>query len=490
MKMIIPKLALRSLVRNKKSSLILIGLVTVGVVVFLVGDAVLGVAASGIRGEFRNGYTGDVAVRARFERKFGVFGFSVPTIGEYEEMPTLGQSGTIRSMMESMPEVASMAGLVSGAALLEGPRGRQFKVPVFGVDAESYFNLFPSLRFLAGKVPKDTEAWIILPKARSDEISKAEKRVLSIGDELQLTMASGSAFTIRAVRLAGIIDTPMRGNSEYAAVYTDPYTLRALLGLGMGASGLVDGSAPASPGFDPADFFSDAAPLEAQASQDGASGLELVSHYLETAADPRPRETLDPDAGDWHFFLARVAEGANPASTARRLNAAFGDAGIQAEAVEWLAVAGLNASILYLLKTVFEIGIAILAAVIVLVLTNGLAFSVMEQTREIGTMRAIGARKAFVSVLFLLQSVFLVLSGTVLGIGIAWLALSTLGVRGVPITNSYLLLLFGSPLLKPMLLSGAIWIAFGGGFVVAAVASIYPVGLAMRTSEAQSMAVE
>lgn len=488
--MIIPKLALRSLDRNRKSTLVLVGLVTVGVLLYLLGDAVLGVAASGIREEFRNGYTGDVAVRARFERKFGVFGFSVPTIGEYEEIPTLEQASRIRTLIGSTSGIESGSGLVSGAALLQGPNGSQLKVPVFGVDAPGYFSLFPSVRFVAGGLPEGPGAWIVLPESRAEELARAEARPLAIGDSLQFTMASGSAFTIRAVRLAGIVETPMRGSTEYAPVYTDPLTLRSLLGLGTGAADTASAAAVVDEGLDIADFFSAELPSEAAAPESAVSGLELVSSYLETGPAAVEPPSLDPDAGAWHFFLARLESGVSTAGVVRKLNAVLRDEGIQAEAVGWLDVAGLNAGILFLLKTVFEIGIGVLAAIVVLVLTNGLAFSVIEQTREIATMRAIGAQKAFVSRLYLLQSILIVLSGTVLGMASAWLILKGLAQTGIPISNSYLLMLFGSPLLRPTLLAGAMFLALAGSLVVASVASIYPVGLAMRMSQAQTMSAE
>lgn len=486
--MIIPKLALRSLVRNRKSSLVLIGLVAVGVFLFLLGDAVLGVAATGIREEFQGGYTGDLAIRARFERKFGIFGFSVPTIGEYEEMPTLGQVERVKAILAAIPGIKPDVGLVSGAALLEGPRGRQIKVPVFGVNGESYFRLFPALDFISGASPKNTEPWIVLSRSRALELEKLEKKPLAIGDSLQFTMASGTAFTIRAVRLAGIVDTPMKGNNEYAAVYTDAGTLRALLGLGDGTATAEVSSGEPGLALDLEGFFSSSDPSISTA--EGPRGLDLASSYLKTPGPKALPVMADPEQGAWHFLLSRVEPGISVASVLRQANKALAREGIDAEAVGWLPVAGLNASILYLLKTVFEIGIGVLAGIVVLVLANGLAFSVIEQTREIGAMRAMGAQQGFVSRLFLLQSCLLVLAGTLLGGLGAWAILSVLETGGIPVDNAYLRLLFGSSFLRPAFRLASLYLSIAGGLIVAAVASIYPMGLAMRTSVVQAMSSE
>jgi len=492
--MITPKLALRGLARNRKSTLVLVGLVAAGAFLFLLGDSILGAASSGLREEFQNGYTGDAAVRARFERKFGIFGFSVPTIGEYEEMPVLPEAGAIREAAGRVSGIEAAVPMVSGAALLQGPAGYEAKVPVFGVVAKEYFAFFPGLEFKLGGLPADGKAWIILPSSRAEEIEKATGTPLAVGDELQFTMASGSAFTIRAVKLAGIIEPPLKGQPELAAAYTDPTTLRALLGLTLGnaATAAVDEAAPA---LDIDSFFS--APADEQAAAEGAGdadarGLDLVSSYLDagTGTAPAPEAEVDVDKGAWHFLLLRFRPDANRAAALKSLNADLSGAGIGAEAVDWLSVAGLNASILFVLKTVFEIGLGVLAGVVVLVLTNGLAFSVIEQTKEIGSMRAMGAFRSFVARLYFLQSLAIVAMGVVLGSLAAWLVLLGVGRVGIPITNSYLYMLFGVSLLRPSFMPTSALAALAAAVVVAGIASIYPMVLAMRTSIAQTMSAE
>jgi putative ABC transport system permease protein len=485
---IVFKLAVRRLVRSPRNSLVLIGLVGAGVFLFILGDVALGSAATGIRTEFREGYTGDLAIRAKYERKFGIFGFSMPMIGEYEEIPILGQVPEIRSLVAGCPGVVSSAGLVSGASLLEGSGGYQVKVPVFGVKAEEYFRFFPSIRFVSGTIPRDDEAWIVLPRSRADEIGRAEGRQVSIGETLQLTMASGNAFTIRAVRLAGIVETSLRAEAAIIPVYIDPVTLRALLGL---ATGLAE--ADSGPGFPQANdlesYFSEPKATTAQAIDSGeATGLGLLDRYLsnELPALVRP----DPEKGSWHFLLVRLGPGESSRAARRTINRDLKNAGIAAEAVDWLAVASLNAGTLVLLKTLFEIGIGVLAAVVVLVLTNGLAFSVLEQTQEIGAIRAMGGQKGFVRKIYLLQALILVGTGAAAGILAGVVVLRIIGSTGIPIGNNYLYELFGTRQLVPVFRYASLLTSLCGSALVAVASSIYPIALAMRTSIVETMASE
>ena len=497
--MILLKLALRNLGRSKRTGVVLIVLVAVGVFLFVLGDAVLASAASGIKDEFQNAYTGDIAIRTKFERKFGVFGFSMPTIGEYEVIPVLPEEPKIKEIVGSLAGVERCAGLVSGAALLQGPQGYEVKVPVFGVDAGSYFSLFPQLKFKKGFIPAPsvpgdadrTEAWVVLPESRAEEIEKAEHRPLAIGDTLQFTMASGNAFTIRAVRLAGVIETPGRGNEETAAVYTDPTTLRALLGLPLGTEEKVNAAeaqeTPQESGADELDSFFDSSDETRVAQSSGPAGIDLMKSYLKKESTSLK---IDPEKGAWHFVLVRLKSGANEAAALAAINRSLKQADIPAEAVGWLSVAGLNANLLYLLKTIFEIGIGLLAAVVVLVLTNGLAFAVMEQTKEIGTMRAMGAQKSFVAGLYFLQSLAVVIIGTIIGAALGYIALVGIGKTGIPITNSYLFMLFGVTRLRPVFSLSSLFYSLSGAVLVAAIASLYPIQLAARMTVAETMEAE
>jgi ABC-type lipoprotein release transport system permease subunit len=486
--MILPKLSLRNLRRNPKNTAALVVLVAAGVLLFNCGEAMLGSAASGIQREYRDGYTGDLAVRARFDRDFGIFGFNVPVISEYETIPVLPETEAIRGIVGACPSVAASASMVSGAAMLETGRGYQAKLAIFGVDGKEYFSLFPSLSFVAGTVPSGKDAWIILPRTRVEEIEKAEGRKLEIGEKLQLVMAVRDSFSIRAVSLAAIVEPEAEKGEASLLAYTDPTTIRSLLGLSTGARKAAVAEEDADVGAEDSSGIEDLFASPAAEVAGEGMGLGLVSKLLGEAREPT--QVIDPAKGAWHFLLAKSAPGVPPAKVIAEINAALRSSGIQAEAVGWLKVAGMNAGILFLLKTVFEIGMAVLAAIVVLVLANGLAFSVLEQTKEIGTMRAIGAGTSFVRNLFLLQSLYISLAGAALGTILSWALLSALGSVGIPIDNSYLLLLFGSSSIKPGFSPSAAFWGFASSGLVALASSAYPITLALRTGIVQTMEAE
>ncbi len=79
--------------------------------------------------------------------------------------------------------------------------------------------------------------------------------------------------------------------------------------------------------------------------------------------------------------------------------------------------------------------VGVLSIIIIGGIMNAMWMSVRERTKEIGTMRAIGAQKGFVIQLFLTEAVMLGLFASLLGIVLVGITLSILNGLEVPITN-------------------------------------------------------
>lgn len=80
--------------------------------------------------------------------------------------------------------------------------------------------------------------------------------------------------------------------------------------------------------------------------------------------------------------------------------------------------------------------VAILAIIIVGGVSNAMVMSVRERTREIGTMRAIGAQRSFVAGVFVWEAVLLGLLASFIGVLFAWIFLELLNTQAIKITNN------------------------------------------------------
>jgi putative ABC transport system permease protein len=79
--------------------------------------------------------------------------------------------------------------------------------------------------------------------------------------------------------------------------------------------------------------------------------------------------------------------------------------------------------------------VGILAVIIVGGITNAMWMSVRERTKEIGTMRAIGAQKSFIVQVFLFEAVFLGLIAAFVGSVLGAVVLTALNALNLPIEN-------------------------------------------------------
>lgn len=111
-----------------------------------------------------------------------------------------------------------------------------------------------------------------------------------------------------------------------------------------------------------------------------------------------------------------------------RLQAALGP---EYQVVSWLDLLPAIRSVRAMLRAVLRIVVGVLLALLFTGVANTMLMSVLERTREIGTMLALGIRREYVSRLLLVEAAVLGLIGTLLGLGAGLLAVYLLHTYGV-----------------------------------------------------------
>jgi ABC-type antimicrobial peptide transport system permease subunit len=119
------------------------------------------------------------------------------------------------------------------------------------------------------------------------------------------------------------------------------------------------------------------------------------------------------------------------------------------QAVDWQNAAGIIGQFIWVIRGVLTIAVLIIFAVAIVIINNSMVMATLERVAEIGTMRAIGAGKGFVTTMIIFETAVLgLIAGTVGALGgaafIMWL-----GSAGIPAGNDFLLFLFSGPRLFP-----------------------------------------
>jgi len=195
-----------------------------------------------------------------------------------------------------------------------------------------------------------------------------------------------------------------------------------------------------------------------------------------------------PNLAGWSFVLFRTngTHGRLIDSLEKEIKIHKWDAKI----LNWRQAAGLSAQAVFALQYAFYIGMVFIAVGAILVIMNALVISVLERSAEIGTMRGIGAGKAFIRKLFIAESMLLTVSASIIGLLLGIIICFIVATKGIAVENELFVNLFGGNVIAPSITLFGILFNIAMAFIIAALAWIYPVSIAMHINPASVMGKE
>ena len=491
------RIAVRNLLEHKEKTFIIGTIIAIGIIVLIVGNALMDTAALGIRRGFIDNYTGDIMISGISKNPISLFGVQSP--GGIEDTPRLPQHDKIREHLGERADIDAAASQITGYAQLRSGdlEGRSFTI-LFGIEPESYRGMFENLEFTDGRDLLTGEEGLIISRERIDDLVEAVKEenekaiardpevesladfAISAGDEVRLTSFGNAGIKIRVVPVVGIFEfiNPSEGLGIDLISYVDIQTARALGGLTIGFQGDFDLAEDQTSLLDVDDFedlFSDDLEVtESTRSDFDESSLDSILGDT-TVRD----EALEIDTGSWQYILAK-ANSRRVGRTITEINLWLDANGIEARASNWEVAAGPFAQTADVIRQVFNVAIIIVGVVAIIIMVNTLVISVIERTAEIGTMRALGAQKGFIWKLFLVETITITSIFGVIGIAVSFIIVGVLYVVGIPATNVFLRILFAGDALRPVIsiisVFGAVFIAT----IVGLLAHLYPVSVALK----------
>lgn len=172
------------------------------------------------------------------------------------------------------------------------------------------------------------------------------------------------------------------------------------------------------------------------------------------------------------------------------VSAALEAAGLSMKVVDWQKAAGLVGQFILVIRGVLYVAILIIFVVAVVIINNSMVMATMERVTEIGTMRAIGAGRGLVLVMFMLETMVLGglagLTGAGLGVGL----ITYLSSHGLPAPSNELIFLFGGPKLFPSIAASNIVTGLVVIVLVSLISTLYPAFIATRIQPIMAMRAE
>jgi ABC-type lipoprotein release transport system permease subunit len=157
------------------------------------------------------------------------------------------------------------------------------------------------------------------------------------------------------------------------------------------------------------------------------------------------------------------------------------------QAATWQEATGVVGQITYVVRAVLLIAIFILFLVTTVILNNSLVMATLERVAEFGTLRAIGAQRAFVNAMVVFETAVLGVISGVVGSVAAVAFVTWLGKVGIPAPADLLQVLFGGPRLYPSVHVDNIIAGLFATLVVSVFATLYPARLATRVQPVVAM---
>jgi putative ABC transport system permease protein len=483
---VILRIALRNLLQHRSKSLIIGILIAVGILILVVGNSMIETAEDGIKKTFIETYTGNIMISGRSDGDVSLFG--VRSIGGMEETPIIPDYEQVKTRLASMDGVESVTSQITGFGLLsieenDDSEGTVFSM-LFGIDPTTYWEMFDSIEIIEGSKFGSGEQGILLLSQKRDELEEEYEIEISIGDPVLVSGAGMSGFRIREVPLSGVFEFKQKAQGLDMVSYIDAQTLRALTGMSLSSLGDVtidDTEKVLLTENNPDDLFAD---ITFEVEDDDASRFseeDILSLFDDDtdSADLFDSKSAE-DTGTWHFILLDTGDSENNPASILQLSSTLQSEGFKVQAADWKQASGGFAATADVLKTVFNIAVLIVAIVAVIIIMNTLVISVTERTGEIGTMRALGAKKSFVWKMFLTETLTISIVFGIIGMILATVALKVIGAFNIEVTNPFLAILFAGGTIDPELsvksLIYAFFIVIGIGFI----SHIYPVRIALK----------
>jgi ABC-type lipoprotein release transport system permease subunit len=510
---ILMRIAIRNLRQHKSKTLIIGILIALGIFILTLGNSVLATLSEATQRTFIDSFTGHILVRATGENPVTIEGASGfggdpagQTVPDYDEVYAYVTS--VDNVLAANPQITSF-GTVDFST---EEKTRAAIAPIFGIEPEAYLAMFPdSIRLLEGRFLEPGEQGIVLPRATVEDIREDLGENVAVGDELKIQGFSGGgpggggggSIRIRRLILVGIYEYAAEGADLQPYAFVDASTVRALSGLVVGTADAVNIDAADSSLLDAGDDLfgtggsdEDLFGSDALFSDDALFGGEIETvetdlneeNLFGILGDTSARTLASrPDAGAWSYLLVRLESDAQTNSTVDEMNAYFAEQGMDVEAVDWSVAAGSSALLNTAFQVFFYIVVIILAVVAVIIIMNTLVISVIERTKEIGTMRSLGAKKNIVREMFIAETMSISLVFGTIGLVLGAIVILIINRVGIPAGNQIVELIFGGsvfrPVFDPMSILTGYLIMLGIGLV----SSWYPVRVALKIQPVEAM---
>jgi putative ABC transport system permease protein len=462
------KIAWRYLLRRKVRMAMIGVLVALGTMVIVLGETFSLSAKVASRESIITYFTGDMILySARSKEKPSPFAFTTP-------LPVISKVQKIKQWLEKNPLVDRHVAITQNYGILSvDKQGKKSDLPFFfyAVNPADYRAMFPNISMVKGAFfaadSGGPASGAVISRSQTENYSKNYGVDLAPGDRgTLLSLTDGGAVNAAASRVIGIYDPKHYKNVFNYINFLDIESYSRLYNFtGVDSASLPPSYNTALASSSDDEIFN----LSRQADFGGLATGSLVSTELTGYTMVAVKLKRHQDARQFSTQLARE--------------------GFEVKTASWKEASSFFANVADIIQSIIYGATFLIFLIVVFILMNTLIISVLERTGEVGTLRALGGEKGFITSIFISEA--LLLNGCAALVGmvgsvIVILAISASGGLPLPeIMSQYLigggdlrLMVFARPFIEAMFLI----------LVISALATVYPIRVATAIAPLKAMA--
>ena len=492
------KIAWRNILRHKGKSIV------IGIILFLAslimtfGNGVISGMEEGLKKNIIDGFTGDIVIISDKQESdnvlFTLFGKAIEPINNFIEIKKVLKT---QDYLESfLPAGRNMAMILNEEG---GAPGYAF---VIGVDYSKYKKMFPqNIRPLEGRLLKDNERGALIPtgarkqfydytglwfipkglKLNEENFKKTTKEEVDydsimIKDSI-VFLGYNEKNTTMDVRLdiVGIIKFNALDTIFGHFNIIDIESYRECLGYFSAASKSIKVSDEKIKLLEMENENIDT--LFSEESIFKTKIGDEIEETIEVSSKDRALNVnrVDIEAGAYNVIFVKLKEKISIGDGLKKINSILKEKNLGARAVSWKKAFGLIGSMATIIKGALFGFVMVLFVVAIIIIINTLTMAALERTSEIGMMRAVGARRGFISSMFLGETAILSFIFGGFGIIFGIIAVNIIPIFNITSNNDMVQLLFGGDKFSPTLSPYVIIITIFQLILVTFIAVIYPV---------------
>lgn len=426
---------------SRRSSLFIILFMAFAAALLTVTNAIFDSTEQGVADSFMHSFTGDFIVRPVSDIPYSLFGDETPVTGNLTSIERLTPYVDINDLLEKHKNIEIYVPQLTSYAMMAFENNRQ-PISLFGVNAGDYVSMMSAVSIVNGKCYEKGERGVMISSM------VAEKMAASVGDIIQFTVANGATANIRSVPVSAIYDYKTQNSIFEKFVLLDAGTFRSLLDISDISFENYEIKAEQidlfTDNFNVDELFYNADDFFATESDESAYDVAASIFMERPTTESMDNDFLyESDGSAWNFIICKVHENVSVRQTILELNKIFKQNDWPVEAVNWRYAAGSTAIYLYWLRVILNVGIIIVLSAGFIVVNNTLVINVLDRTREIGTMRAIGASRSFLCLECMSETVIMVVAAWCIGIIFGAVTVCLLTNAHIVFSNEFLIQLFG-----------------------------------------------